>query len=156
MTPIKTFMVSDLHICRINKLHIMPHSNYTYITHMSNEHSSWMRGIAFYRDEIKILLERLNELTTDKTCKAGADQIEQYHNQILNYQNTMAELEQDIQANFKLIESDLEKRELHVSNSAMAQADSLRNRYIEVEKSFNEFRHAFNRFLCDNMEVVLK
>jgi hypothetical protein len=134
----------------------MSHRESTYITHLSNEHSSWTRGIAFYRDEIKILIERLDALSCNKSSTACSTLIEEYRKQITDHQHIWESLEKDIQSNYKLIESDIEIKDMHISNSTMAQADSLRNRYIMAENDFNAFRHAFNRFLCDNMDVVLK
>lgn len=144
------------YLFRTNKLHNMPHTVNTHITNLSNEHSSWLRGIAFYRDEIRILFDRLNAFIGESTSTHFSTKMEEYRNKIGDLQNGLQSLEKDIQSNFDLIGNDLAKKEMYVSNSAMAQADWLRNEYIATEKSFNAFRHDFNRFLCDNLEISLK
>ncbi len=134
----------------------MAHRAHTHITNLSNEHSSWLRGIAFYKDELIILKDRLAEVSFENTAQEVKVEVEHYQNQFIIQEKNLDDLKNDIQANFRLIQEDLESKAMHVGNSTLAETDSLRNRYIQLEKMVNEMRHAFNRFFCDHMDVVLR
>jgi len=134
----------------------MAHRTHTHITNLSNEHSSWLRGIAFYNDELVILKERLAELSFENTAQEVKAEVEHYQNQFIIQEKNLNDLKTDIQSNFTLIGRDLEDKAMHVGNSTLAETDSLRGRYVQLEKIVNETRHAFNRFFCDHMDVVFK
>jgi len=128
---------------------------HTHVTNLSNEHSSWLRGIAFYNDELSILKHRLAEVSFENTTQEVKAEVEHYQNQFIIQENNLRELKKDIDKNFELIGKDLEEKAMHVGNSTMAETDSLRERYVQLEKIVNELRHAFNRFFCDHMETAV-
>ncbi len=134
----------------------MAHRAHTHVTNLSNEHSAWMRGIEFYNHELGILKERLAEVSFEHTAQEIKAEVEHYQNQFIIQEKNLNDLKNDTQTNFKLIGEDLENRAMHVGNSTMAETDSLRGRYVQLESTVNELRHAFNRFFCDHMDVVLK
>lgn len=127
---------------------------HTHVTNLSNEHSSWLRGIAFYNDELRILKHRLAEVSFENTVQEVKAEVEHYQNQFIIQEKNLLELKTSIDKNFALIGKDLEEKAMHVSNSTMAETDSLRERYIQLEKIVNEVRHEFNRFFCDHMELA--
>lgn len=133
----------------------MAHRTHTHVTNLSNEHSSWKRAIAFYNDELVILKKRLQEVSFENTSTDVKAEVEHYQNQFIIQEKNLQDLKTDIDYNFELIGKDLGEKAMHVGNSTMAETDSLRDRYIQLEKTVNELRHSFNRFFCDHMDVVL-
>ncbi len=127
-----------------------------HITNLSNEHSAWIRGIEFYTDEILRLKTRCTEIIEQMKSAPNHDQLEQYLDQFMTLEKDLYLLKNDILVNFNRIKVDLEMKEMHVGNSTLAETDSLRDRYILLEKTVNELRHAFNRFFCNHMDVVLR
>jgi len=115
---------------------------------MNTEHSDWIRGIAFYTDEIGILRNRLREVSTRNTRQEVRSEVDHYDNEFAVQERTLAGLRQDIQSHEVLILKNTRELADHLGNSTLAQHDVLRERYITMEKTINELRHTFNRFLA--------
>lgn len=122
------------------KKHIMSTHHPNPIAQITAEHSSWLRGISFYRDEIRILKHRLAELSDQQ---AGAE----FKSRISARENDLLDLTEAIEKHVKHLESDFISRESWVTNSSMAEHDVMRDRYVSAEKSMNTLRHEFNSFL---------
>lgn len=45
------------------------------IKHIKNLHNDWLRGLEFYKQEIEILQNRLDEITADNTGKEASEEI---------------------------------------------------------------------------------
>lgn len=134
----------------------MIYRSYLHISNLTNEHSLWTQGISFYKDELNTLHNRLNEFPEDLKTAGIADQITQYKTEFDTHEKSLETLKKDIDSNFNLIKEDIESKEMHVGNSTLAETDSLRDRYVQLEKAVNHTRHTFNRFFCDHVDVVLR
>lgn len=112
----------------------------TPISHVTAEHSSWLRGITFYQDEIRIMKNRLDEL---KDQSVGND----FQNRIEEREVDLHALHEAIEKHVQHLEHDVDTRIFWVTNSSMAEHDAMRERYVKLEKSINELRHEFNAFI---------
>ena len=65
---------------RQNIKHMAQHT-LSHISHIGEEHRAWNRGIAFYQDEIRILLHRLEEVSQRNTAEEIRKQVEHFENQ---------------------------------------------------------------------------
>lgn len=126
--------------------HVLSH-----ISHVSAEHSSWLRGIEFYNDEIRIMKHRLEEVSSKYTNVDVKKDVEHYQNQFMVQETNLNHLKHDINNHFKHMEQDVEVHAQHLSNHTLAEHDAMRDKYITLEKIINELRHDFNRFLSKNM-----
>lgn len=129
----------------------MSHQVLTHISHVSAEHSSWLRGIEFYKDEIRIMKHRLEEVSGKNTGAEVKAQVEHYQNQFMVQEKNLNQLKHEIDAHFKHMEMDVELRAQHLANSTLAEHDVMRESYITTEKIVNELRHEFNHFLSKTM-----
>ena len=59
---------------------------------MSAEYADWMRAISFYQDEIKILNNRLSEVSQRYTNTDVKVEVEHYQNQFIIQNNNLGEL----------------------------------------------------------------
>lgn len=112
----------------------------TPISHISAEHSAWLRGILFYQDEIRIMKNRLDELKDQSTGN-------QFQNRVEEHEIDLHALHEAIVKHVHHLEHDVETRVNWVTNSSMAEHDSMRERYVNLEKSINTLRHEFNAFI---------
>jgi len=126
--------------------HVLSH-----ISHVSAEHSSWLRGIEFYNDEIRIMKHRLEEVSVKNTGLEVKIDVEHYQNQFMLQETNLNHLKHDINNHFKHMENDVEVHAQHLANSTIAEHDAMRDKYMTLEKIINELRHEFNRFLSKNM-----
>lgn len=118
----------------------MSNTNPTPISHITAEHSSWLRGISFYQDEIRIMKNRLDELIDQS---AGL----QFQSRIDEREVDLHALHEAIEKHVHHLERDVETRDNSVTNSAMAEHDSMRDRYYALENAINVLRHEFNAFI---------
>ncbi len=126
--------------------HVLSH-----ISHVSAEHSSWLRGIEFYNDELRIMKHRLEEVSYKNSAQDIKKDVEHYQNQFMVQETNLNHLKHDINNHFKHMESDVETHAQHLSNVTLAEHDAMRDKYVTLEKIINEMRHDFNRFLSKTM-----
>jgi len=125
--------------------------NHINIKHIKNLNNDRLRGIAFYKQELGILQERLQEIAGDNTAREVQEKVEHFQNQLLIHGDYLDELKHDIHANDEAIEADLLITGMMVSESVAAEHTRIHERYLSEEKIFNELRHEFNRFAAEWM-----
>lgn len=126
--------------------HVLSH-----ISNVSAEHSSWLRGLDFYKDELSIQRHRLAEISQKNTASEIKSQVEHYQNQFIVQEQALDQLKSDIGKHVQHMESDVDTHAQHLSNSTLAEHDKMRDRFVMFEKLFNEMRHEYNRFLVKTM-----
>lgn len=116
-----------------------------YQTHQ-NLNNDVLRGITFYKQELSILQERLEEIAKDNTADEVQENVEHFQNQLIIHENQLNQLRHDIRANDEAIEAELLATETFVSDSTAEEHARIQTRYLDEEKVFNDLRHEFNRF----------
>jgi hypothetical protein len=124
----------------------MSHQVLSHVSHIGVEHNDWLRGIAFYMDEIVILEHRLSELSALLEVGESKTQVEHFQNVFIVQRGNLEQLKSDIDANLNHIQKDVEAKANHLSNTTMAEHDAMRDRYTYLEKTLQELRHEFGRF----------
>ena len=122
-----------------------------HISHVSNEHSEWMRASEFYIQEIQILENRLSEVSQRYTRDDVKADVEHYQNQFIIQRANFEDLIKDIKTHEIHMSDDAEKKALHLSNTTLAEHDAMRERFQHIEKFINNLRHDFNKFLSRYM-----
>jgi len=115
------------------------------------EHREWLNTIAFYRDEIKIMQHRIEDVASKNTGIDILKKVEHFQNQLIIQSSTLDELTHDIR-----------KHELEIA--ALAEANPVASDHrrapvhpehaeamLSFEKMFNELRHENIRFLAKVM-----
>lgn len=125
--------------------------NQVNIKHIKNLNNDGLRGIKFYKDELSILQERLQEIASDNTAHEVQEKVEHFQNQFLIHENYLEDLIREIHANDQDIESELLLTGNMVSEHVAAAHSQIHERYLNEEKIFNELRHEFNRFAAEWM-----
>jgi hypothetical protein len=139
----------DCNICSIKPLKHYPMITETIapVSNISAEHSSWLRGIEFYQDEIKIMRRRLSEVSNKNTAREVKKRVEQFQNQFKVHEEQLNKLRHSVSGHAKNIDSDLIAHHGQLERATVAEHDTMRDDYVNTEKLFNEMRHDFNRFL---------
>jgi hypothetical protein len=122
-----------------------------HITHVTSEYADWLRAIAFYKDEIKILQNRLSEVSQRYTNVDVKSDVEHFQNQFIIQGNNLDDLAKDIKEHETHMSQDAEKMAQHLSNHTLAEHDAQRDRFAHLEKTITDLRHDFNRFLVKYM-----
>lgn len=116
------------------------------IKHIANLNDDCLRGIEFYKQELKILKGRLEEIAADNTGKEVSEQVEHFQNQFLIHSNYLDEIKHRIKTDIKSIELQLHKTHVFVNEDTAIEYDNVLEQYLTEEKIFNDMRHEFNRF----------
>lgn len=122
------------------------------ISHMSNAHTDWLRGLDFYKEELGILKNRLTEIAGKNTNREVMKEVEHFENQFDIQAENIHKLNHDIKNNVKLA-----SREAHNSGAGyidgylLEQHVYLGERYVSEEKTIGELRQSFNRFASIHM-----
>lgn len=117
------------------------------ISNVAAEQSSWLRGIEFYQDEIKIMRKRLSEVSGKNTSREVKERVEQFQNQFAVHDEQLKKLKHVVSNHAKNINSDLISHHGQLEQNTAREHDSTRDEFMNSEKLFNEMRHDFNRFL---------
>lgn len=125
--------------------------NHVNIKHIKNLNNDSLRGIAFYKQELSILQERLQEVAGDNSAKEVQEKVEHFQNQFLIHGNHLDILKHDIHVNDEDIEADIMITGNQVSQSVAKEHASIHERYLTEEKMLNELRKEFNRFAAQWM-----
>ncbi len=125
--------------------------NRTNIKYIKNLNNDGLRGITFYKQELIILQERLQEIAGDNTAREVQEKVEHFQNQFLIHGNKLDVLKHDIHVNDEDIEAEIMLTGTQVSQSVAAEHARIHDRYQTEEKIFNELRKEFNRFAAQWM-----
>jgi len=116
------------------------------IKHISNLHSDALRSLDFYKQEIGILIKRLEEIAADNTGKEVAENIEHFQNQFLIQSNNIDNLKHRINENIKDIENQVKNSAGFLDQKSADENSGLYDQYLTQEKVINDIRQDFNRF----------
>lgn len=116
------------------------------IKHISNLNNDCLRGLTFYKQELSILQERLDEIAGKNTGSEATVGVEHFQNQFLIHGMAIDQLLYRISKNDKELENELEATGVYVQAETAAQHEQVHEEYQTEERLFNELRHEFNRF----------
>jgi len=122
------------------------------ITHMNNAHSEWLRALSFYKDEFKILQERLTEIAGKNTDAAVMKEVDHFENQFAIQAENINKLSHEIKANVSAA-----AEESHASSAGyidgvlLTQHNELQSKFDIEEKIIKDLRQSFNRFASEWM-----
>ena len=109
------------------------------VTHISNEHSDWLRNLDFYKQEIGILKGRLTEIAGKNTHADVLKQVEHFENQFTVQTDNTERLMHDIKHNIKVVAKEAEAAKAgYVDGELLTQHRTLGQQYETEQKIVNE------------------
>jgi hypothetical protein len=122
--------------------------SFTNIAQVNSEHTEWIKGLAFYKDEIHILENRLLEIASKNSAFEVRQGIEHFQNQFVVQRNNIDELRHKIKEHISVFTKLPELIEEVVENERLADHENLRDEYQTFEKVIRDLRLEFNTFLA--------
>lgn len=113
---------------------------------MHGEHNEWQNKIKFYRNELKVLNDRLGEVVTSKPSSNELAVVEHFQNQF-TIQNEVLDI---MRHDFKQHENAIEAKHsnLHIADSGLTEShEGHKERLAQFEKLFHELRSEFGDFV---------
>lgn len=115
------------------------------------EHTEWLKNLSFYNDEIKIMQERLEEISSKNTGLDIRKSIEHFQNQLIIQKSNSEDIREHIQLDEKAIEENIKQNP--VASDHRETEDHVKEREMvkNFESNFNQLRQEFKAFLADKM-----
>jgi hypothetical protein len=111
------------------------------------EHSEWIGKLAFYKDELAIMQNRIEEIISKNTSKEAAIDVEHFQNQIIIQTDTIKSLIRRIEKDEKAIQDNINKNSVACDHRKAEDHIEEREMIDSFEKNFREVKNELNRFL---------
>ena len=115
------------------------------------EHTEWLNVLSFYKDDIKIMQKRIEEIVQKNTSHDIMAQVEHFQNQLIIQQRNIDEMRDHIQQDEKLLVATVNKNIVAVDHRKVEDHTGERQNIAAFEKNFEDLRKNLNRFLAKYM-----
>jgi hypothetical protein len=112
------------------------------------ENQDWLKRLDFYKEEINILKERLEEVTKRNNAPDFLQGVEHFQNQFLIQRNNIDELAHSIKMNEQGLVREVHSNPIAVDHRKVESHQSESDFIEYLEKNFAELRMEYNRFLA--------
>lgn len=113
-----------------------------------SENAVWLKELAFYADECKIMNNRIAEVAAKNTSKDVLAKVEHFQNQLIVQKNNIDEIKHLINIHEDKINSNINKNPVSADHRSMEDHSKERGLVKGFEKNFNALRHELNAFLA--------
>lgn len=117
------------------------------IYELHEEHKEWLNNLAFYKDEIKVMQNRVSEVASKNSSPDVLKQIEHFQNQLIIQRNNIDELCHSIKDHENYLENRVNENPTAVDHRKVNDHPKMRDSYTSFDKVFNELRKELNEFL---------
>jgi hypothetical protein len=125
--------------------------NQKYITDLHQEHQDWEKKLAFYEDELKVLTNRLSEVSaknTDTTIKA---KVEQFQNRFIIQKNEIDYLKHSINKEEGALTANVKENPVAYTHRKLADNVELREKIQIFDPIFESLKEEFTQFISENL-----
>lgn len=121
--------------------------SYTNVSNLTSSPAETMRGLIFYKEEIKILQDRLEEVASKNNSFEARQGIEHFQNQFVLHRNNIDELKHKVNLLIEKMSKDALTHEGRIDKERIKEDEALKEEYNMLEKTIKEMRREFNVFL---------
>ncbi len=111
------------------------------------ENKEWANNLAFYKDEIKIMENRLEEIASKNTSKEILAQVEHFQNQLIIQKDQVSKIAHDLNIDNDMINSEINKNPVAVDHRSVSDHTFIRESMKAFEKLFSELKTELYAFL---------
>jgi hypothetical protein len=111
------------------------------------EHTKWLNAMAFYKDEIKIMQKRIDEIASKNTAKDVLVKIEHFQNQLLIQDNNISKIQHHINHDENAIQNSIKDNPIASDHRLAEDHTKEREMVAGFEKNFTELKNELNSFL---------
>lgn len=119
-----------------------------YIYDLHAEHLEWLNKVAFYKDEIKIMRNRLEQVASKNSNKEVQALVEHFQNQLIVQDEQNDILRHNVKEYENVIEDHLKKNEVAADHLKWDDHAKMREAVDVYEKIFNDLRKELIGFLA--------
>jgi hypothetical protein len=112
------------------------------------ENVEWSNKLDFYKEEIKILQNRLEEVAEKNNNKDVLALVEQFQNQLIIHRNTNDEIQHKVTLSEDKLQEEINKNPVATDHRKVEYHQNEKEEIQIFEKVFSELREEFNRFVA--------
>jgi hypothetical protein len=105
-----------------------------------------MKKLDFYKDEIKILRNRLEEIAAKNNSGEVLSKVEHFQNQFIIQRDNIDNIAHAVKLNEEELLNEINRNPVAVDRRKMAYHEKEQDLVETFEQNFNEIRGEFNRF----------
>jgi len=118
---------------------------------LHEEHKEWSSKLSFYKDEIKVMQNRVSEIASKNTGKEVSSSVEHFQNQLIVQRNNIDELAHSINEHETYLVKKAKENHTAIDHKTVNDHPKMRDSFNSFEKVMNELRKELNVFLSKNM-----
>ena len=115
------------------------------------DHQEWMSKLDFYKDDIKILTNRLAEIASKNTDKEILAEVEKFQNQFIVQNDNIDRIKHIITIDEDKLKAEVNRNPVAVDHRKMGNHDEEKDLVDTFEKNFHGIRADFNEFSANWM-----
>ncbi len=119
-----------------------------YMYELHAEHKEWLNKLAFYKDEIKMMRNRLAEVAKKNTDKEVQAYVEHFENQLTVQAEQHDIIRHDVKQYENFLEEEIKKNPTAADHRKLDDQVKMRDTVETFEKIFNDLRHELIGFLA--------
>ena len=121
------------------------------IYQLHEDHKIWLNKLAFYKDEILIMRNRISEVAKKNTSKEVLAFIEHFQNQLIVQKEQIDIINHELNLHEKELEAAADKNRTAIDKQKFNDHPKHRDAVNMFEKIFNDLRKELINFLCKCM-----
>jgi uncharacterized membrane protein YgaE (UPF0421/DUF939 family) len=118
---------------------------------LHEENKEWLSKLAFYKDEIKVMENRVSEIASKNTSKDILSSVEHFQNQLIIQRNSIDELAHSINDHETYLINRAKENPTAIDHRSVNDHPVMRDSFNSFEKVINELRKELNLFLTKTM-----
>jgi hypothetical protein len=120
-------------------------------TELHEEHVIWLNKMSFYKDELKVMNSRLEEIAAKNSSKEVLSQVEHFQNQFIVQNENIDVIKHSVNEHESFIQREITLAPTANQHQLFADSPQIREKVDTFEKNFNQLRQEYNKFLSKHM-----
>ena len=122
-----------------------------YVKDLHFEHKLWIHELKFFKDELDIFENRLDELVKRYTSEKVLARLEQFQNKFIHQREVIHLLKHKVKAHEKQLAQYAEENPIASDHQQFTDHAALRDEVQQYRKIFTELKESFFRYLAEWM-----
>lgn len=112
------------------------------------ENTDWTSRLNFYKDDVKIMTGRLEEVVTKNNSKEVLAELEHFQNQLIIQRNNIDEILHSVKINEEKLQAEINSNPVAADHKRTEYHATEKDLVDSFEKNFNDLRGEFNEFVA--------
>jgi mRNA deadenylase 3'-5' endonuclease subunit Ccr4 len=119
---------------------------YVFLADLHYEHRLWRNELSFYKEELIILQERLNEIVSKNTDPEAVTGVESFQNRFELQRKNISDLKHKIKKHEQYLTEYAENHPIAIDHVHFTDHTAIREEMETFTDLYQEMKRAFNRF----------